>query len=300
MGLSEIKSAAGHKVHEGEADSVAWFDGGRSHVGTARPEHEADGEGPERPVKLQPFGIAKRTVTNAEFAAFVRQTGYATEAEAYGWSFVFAGLLPESRAQRAPETPWWLAVDGALWSAPLGPDGPSWEDAPDHPVVHVSHTDATAYATWAGARLPSEAEWEHAARGGPAPARYPWGDEEPNDDDFMPCNIWQGRFPTSNTCKDGFYGAAPAESFAPNSAGLFNMSGNVWEWCAEPFRIASVKKAAKARNAEARQQNARVMKGGSFLCHRSYCWRYRIAARMGRQADNASVHAGFRLAFDPS
>lgn len=282
---------------QGHCGGIVWINGGRSHVGTDRPEIKSDGESPKRPLKLSPFGMSDCAVTNAEFACFTESTGYKTDAERLGWSFVFRGLLDASTAPKAPDAPWWSGVADACWAQPTGP-GSSWTAIADHPVVHVSYDDAAAYASWVGGRLPSEAEWEHAARGGAQAARYPWGDVEPDDYEFQPCNIWQGAFPETNTCQDGHFGTAPAASFEPNSLGLFNMSGNVWEWCADRFRIRSLAKADKKRNKEAQRDKERVLKGGSFLCHQSYCWRYRIAARAGRQPDNSASHCGFRVVFD--
>ncbi|MFY0595596.1 MAG: formylglycine-generating enzyme family protein [Cognatishimia sp.] len=277
--------------------NISWFDGGKSHTGTDRPEIKADGESPMRRVTLKPFGIGTTTVTFADFAVFVDDTNYRTDAEHYGWSFVFRGLIPEHNGLQAPGLPWWNAMNGATWRAPLG-NSSDWQTTPDHPVVHVSWNDAQAYAKWLGGRLPTEAEWEHAARGGPEPMRYPWGSDEPSDTNTQHCNIWQGIFPEKNTEADGYYGTAPAQSFPPNSAGLYNLSGNVWEWCEDQFKIRSVSSIAKKRNQFAKQENERILKGGSFLCHSSSCWRYRIAARSGRQADNGTSNCGFRVAFD--
>ena len=184
-------------------------------------------------------------------------------------------------------------MNGASWRNPVG-DGES--ASPDHPVTHISWHDAQAFAEWAGGRLPSELEWEHAARGGIADLCYPWGDQEP-DDETVFCNIWQGHFPEINTCRDGYLGTAPVDAFEPNSAGLYNMAGNVWEWTADRFRVRSLKAAAKKRNVESQKHGERIVKGGSFLCHASYCWRYRIAARSGRAPDSSSSNSGFRLAY---
>ncbi len=175
-----------------------------------------------------------------------------------------------------------------------GSHGQSW--FADHPVVQVSWNDARAYARWAGGRLPTEAEWEHAARGRLADARYPWGEKDPDDQDFLPCNIWQGAFPNRNTGADGYLATAPAESFAPNGYGLFNVVGNTWEWTADPYRIPSLKKAVKKKLK--RMPGFRLLKGGSYLCHASYCWRYRIAARSGNSGDSTTTHQGFRVVFD--
>lgn len=198
----------------------------------------ADGEGPVREVTVAPFHIDAAAVTNARFAVFVKATGYRTEAELSGWSYVFGSFVPQEARHAVlpgtvPGAPWWRAVTGAHWRAPEGP-GTSIGDRRDHPVVHMSWHDATVYARWAGKRLPTEAEWEKAARGGLVRARSPWGDElTPNG--RHRCNIWQGDFPVRNTREDGFTGTAPAKAYAPNGFGLHNTSGNVWEWCADRF-----------------------------------------------------------------
>ena len=270
--------------------------GGEALIGTASPLIHADGEGPLRRKKLGRFYCERGTVTNAAFARFVEETGYVTEAEQMGWSFVFHHLLPDSQgATRGVQgLEWWRCVDGASWRLPTGPQGASCE--PDHPAVHVSWTDATAYARWAGGRLPTEAEWEHAARSGLGDVPFPWGERFPDDAEFLPCNIWQGAFPTHDTGADGYMGTAPALSFAPNGYGLHNMVGNVWEWTAEPFRLRSLRKTARTTNA--RSAGMKLIKGGSFLCHASYCLRYRIAARTGNTPDSATSHMGFRVVYD--
>ncbi len=264
-------------------------------VGTRDPVIADDAEGPLRTKRLAPFRIGETAVTNAQFAAFVKETGHVTEAERFGWSFVFWAQVPKSvgPTQAVRSVTWWRRVDGADWRHIHGPDRDLARDRPDHPVVHVSWNDARAYATWVGGRLPTEAEWEHAARGGLGDVRFPWGNEEPNDTGHFPCNIWQGRFPETNTCADGYAETAPAKSFSANGYGLYNLVGNVWEWTAEPFVIRSQKRAAKMRRAQVK--GFKLAKGGSFLCHNSYCYRYRIAARTGNSPDSTTTHTGFRV-----
>lgn len=270
--------------------------GGRFLVGTNRTPLPEDGEGPPRRVEVRPFAIDPHAVTNEWFAAFVAETGYETEAECFGWSLVFQSFAPEG----APGAPsWWRRVDGASWRQPEGP-GSGLSGRGEHPVLHVSWNDALAFAVWAGGRLPSEAEWEYAASGGRDGARYPWGEREPDETGFHPCNIWQGDFPGHDTGADGHVGVAPVHAFQPNGFGLFNTVGNAWEWCADAFRIRSLRKGARGRNAEAQAGGMRLLKGGSYLCHRSYCHRYRIAARTGAGADSSTGHVGFRLVFDPA
>ena len=271
--------------------------GGMALVGTDSPALPLDGEAPLRRKRIGPFRIDAETVTNARFREFVDDTGYRTEAERIGNSFVFGGFLPEdappSRAVQA--APWWREIEGACWNLVHGP-GSEGALRPDHPVVHVSWNDACAFAEWAGGRLPTEAEWEHAARGGGRDIRFPWGDREPNDIDFFPCNIWQGRFPDQDLGLDGFVGTAPARSFEPNGFGLFNMVGNVWEWTSQPFTARSLRKGAAL--AHRGKRGFRLVKGGSFLCHASYCHRYRIAARSANSPDSSTSHQGFRLVYD--
>ena len=276
------------------AATAVHIPGGEGFIGTNTPQIPDDGESPLRKTKLDPFLIGATTVTNAEFAEFVAETGYVTEAERFGWSFVFWAQVPESygATRGVVEVEWWRHVDGAYWAAP---NGPGTEEAclPDHPVVQISWADARAYCNWVGGRLPSEAEWEHAARGGLGDVPYPWGDVEPDDDAYTPCNIWQGQFPEVNTCRDGYATTAPAQSFAPNGYGLYNMVGNVWEWTADPYRIRSLKRHVKDRLRA--MKGYKLSKGGSFLCHRSYCYRYRIAARSGTSPDSSTTHHGFRV-----
>ena len=266
----------------------------------ARPE---DGEGPVREVTVDGFRIGRATVTNGQFGAFVDATGYRTEAESFGWSYVFKGLLPRSKQRRLGQTqdvkavPWWLAVEGAYWRKPEGP-GSNLKGRLHHPVVHVSWHDASAYCEWAGMRLPTEAEWEYAARGGLVGKRLPWGDAL-LDGGKHRCNVWQGRFPDSNTLADGHYGTAPAESFAANGFGLYNMAGNVWEWCTDWFSPdwhRSHPTVNPSGPPKGERGGTKVLKGGSYLCHDSYCNRYRIAARYANTPDSTTGNAGFRCA----
>ncbi|MFC8228674.1 formylglycine-generating enzyme family protein [Streptomyces sp. NPDC057287] len=282
--------------------------GGTFAMGDAFDEgYAADGEGPVHPVRLDPYLVDATTVTNAAFAAFVKDTGYETEAERLGLSAVFhldvqAG--PADILGRATGTPWWLVVRGASWRHPAGPLS-SVGSLRNHPVVQVSWNDAQAYCAWAGKRLPTEAEWEYAARGGLAGGRFPWGDElRPRG--RWNCNIWQGTFPTDNTADDGHRNTAPVTSYRPNPYGLWNMVGNVWEWCADTFSSGTY--AARAGDApvhdprgprhDPRSDAPRVMRGGSFLCHDSYCYRYRVAARSGNTGESAAANVGFRCAND--
>lgn len=265
----------------------------------ARP---GDGEAPVRAVRLKAFAIDKYAVSNADFAAFVNATNYRTDAETIGWSFVFRGhIATMARAHvlpaTVPGTPWWLAVSGAYWSAPQGP-GSSIEDRLDHPVVHVSWEDANAYTEWAGRRLPTEAEWELAARGGLAQSRYPWGQELTPGGEHH-CNIWQGPFPDHNQGADGYLGTAPVTSYRPNGYGLYNVVGNVWEWCSDWWSSdwhLDAREATRLNPTGPPCGSMRVIRGGSHLCHRSYCDRYRVSARTANTPDSSTSHMGFRCA----
>jgi sulfatase modifying factor 1 len=256
----------------------------------------ADGEGPVRKVLLSPFSIDAYPVTNAEFATFIRATRYRTEAEVFGWSFVFWAHIPPQRFDKLVEdtvaaTPWWCKVPGATWDHPEGP-GSNVHDRLQHPVVHVSWNDASAYAAWSMKALPTEAQWEYAARGGLEQKLYPWGDELVPDGRHM-CNIWQGNFPNKDLAEDGYAGTSPVDAFPPNGYGISSMTGNVWEWCADWFAAGSAQPVTQDPKGP-RSGEAKVMKGGSFLCHASYCNRYRVAARTANTPDSSTSHIGFR------
>ncbi|WP_157531505.1 MULTISPECIES: formylglycine-generating enzyme family protein [unclassified Kitasatospora] len=272
--------------------------GGRFLMGTDDPVgFPADGEGPVREVEVGPFRISPTAVTNAQFGTFVKATGYVTEAERFGFSFVFEGFLTAAvaaTAQSVAGVPWWRAVPGADWRRPEGP-GSSAGDRQNHPVVHVSWHDAQAYCAWSGSRLPTEAEWEYAARGGLEQQRYPWGDELTPGGRHM-CNIWQGVFPTLNTAADGHRGTAPVKTYRPNGHGLYNVAGNVWEWCADWFSPDFHRTGPSHHPVGPPDGTRRVMRGGSHMCHDSYCNRYRVAARSSNTPDSSAGNIGFRVA----
>ncbi|MCM3782722.1 formylglycine-generating enzyme family protein [Neobacillus mesonae] len=282
---------------------IKWADisGGYFEMGTNTAEgFPSDGEGPVREVRVDPFRISAYTVTNEQFQKFVDASGYVTEAEKFGWSYVFHLFVSEKTRQSVrnvpQQVPWWYVVEGADWKQPEGPDS-GIEDRLDHPVVHISWNDAIAFCEWSGTRLPTEAEWEYAARGGLKGKMYPWGDLLKQDGKHM-CNIWQGKFPVKNNASDGYVGTAPVNSYEPNGYGLYNMAGNVWEWCADWFSPAYHRETFSDNPLFEIETGNKAMRGGSYLCHRSYCNRYRVAARSSNTPDSSTGNLGFRVVQD--
>ena len=291
------KSLAADSSRIPEFPEMVLLDGATFLIGAEGPDCiPGDGEGPVREVGVNAFSIDPCAVSNRRFAAFVDATAYVTDAERYGWSFVFGGLLPDEfpDTRGAIQAPWWRQVYGAYWRHPEGPHS-SLDDRLDHPVVHVSWRDAEAFCRWSGVRLPTETEWEYAARGGRVQKRFPWGDErEPGGEHRM--NVWQGTFPSENTLEDGFLGTCPVDAFPANGFGLHNTSGNVWEWCGDLFEAGAA--GDTPQPASPAGAEARVTRGGSYLCHDSYCNRYRVAARSSNTADTSTGNTGFRCARD--
>ena len=283
-----------HALHDGPEVRIP---GGTFRMGDPFGEgYPADGEAPVHEVALSRFRMDATAVTNKQFAAFVEATGYRTEAELFGSSAVFHLLAQAGKGDVlgvASGTPWWLNIRGADWAHPAGPQS-HWSAVEEHPVVHVSHNDALAYCRWAGRRLPTEAEWEYAARGGLDEQRYPWGNSLLGPEGEHLCNIWQGKFPVENSVEDGHLGTAPVRSFPPNGYGLYEVSGNVWEWCADWFLPKYYRNSPRENPPGPTIGSGRVMRGGSYLCHDSYCNRYRVAARSSNTPESSSGNTGFR------
>ncbi|MBL9078846.1 MAG: formylglycine-generating enzyme family protein [Planctomycetes bacterium] len=276
-----------------------------------------DRDAPLHRVRLDGFWLDAAEVTNAQFARFVAATGYVTDAERVPGEADVPGLPADQRfAGSLVFTPppdavdlrhfwrWWTFVRGADWRHPTGP-GSSIDDRSDHPVVHVSWRDASAYAAWAGKRLPTEAEWEFAARGGLDRQRYVWGDEARPDGRWM-ANIWQGTFPRENRTEDGFATTNPVQAFPPNRFGLFGMSGNVWEWCSDRYHpngygdgaavLVNPQGPADSFDPQEPGVEKRVLRGGSYLCSDVYCLGYLPGTRMKSTPDTSLCHTGFRCA----
>lgn len=311
-----------------KTEGMVYIAGGTFAMGADNDQARPD-EYPKHQVKLDGFWIDRHEVTNAQFREFVEATGYVTTAEKKpDWEemkkqlppgtpkppddvLVAASLVfkPTQQAVNLNDySQWWTWVPGANWRQPEGP-GSSIEGKDNYPVVHVSWYDAQAYAEWAGKRLPTEAEWEYAARGGQQEKIYPWGNEH-IDMKAVKANSWQGQFPNYNAERDGFFGLAPVQTFQSNEYGLFDMAGNVWEWCADWYHYDYYKMTADQdlltnptgpRSSYDPMETSvpkRVQRGGSFLCNDSYCSGYRVASRMKSSPDTGMSHVGFRCVSD--
>ena len=309
---------------------MVWIPGGGFTRGAQIPG-EYEREYPPHQVQVAGFFMDSIEVTNAQFQTFVHASKYITIAEkVIDWeemrqqlppgipkpadSLLAAGSLvfspPESPVSLDNHTQWWMWKTGINWKNANG-DESSFEKIPNHPVVHIAYADAQAYCQWRGGSLPTEAEWEYAAKGGLNHARFSWGEEDPLVNPNL-ANIWQGNFPIENTALDGFAGTAPVASFAPNGYGLYDMAGNVWEWCSDLFdenhyrELAGYKlchnPSGPKRSFDSREPHAgnkRVIKGGSYLCHVSYCENYRPTAREATSEDSGMPHLGFRCVIRP-
>jgi formylglycine-generating enzyme required for sulfatase activity len=309
-------------------DGMVWIPGGQFLMGS-NDQMAWEEEGPAHHVKVKGFWMDAHEVTNAQFTQFINATGYVTDAEK-------APVLEEIMAQLPPGTPppdpkdlvagsmvfsppttgvplndisnWWKWVHGADWKHPDGP-GSDLIGKEEQPVVHISWNDAMAYCKWAGKRLPTEAEWEFAARGGLEGKNFVWGDEAPTDEKTF-ANTWQGKFPAENLKRDGFEGLAPVGQYAPNGYGLYDMAGNVWEWCQDWYDKYLYQSCGPgevrdnpggptiSRDPGQPNMPLRVQKGGSFLCHDSYCQRYRPSARQASSPESGMSHVGFRCVSD--
>lgn len=273
-------------------------------------------EGPRRRESVASFSIDATEVTNAEFRAFVEATGYETLAERGLDPATYpdmpremlkpgsAVFVPPAPGEETAEGGWWRFVEGANWRRPTGP-GSDIEGMDDYPVVHIAYDDALAYATWKGRRLPTEIEWEYAARGGLDGAVYVWGDEPPEQSDPR-ANIWEGVFPYTNSARDGYAGLAPVGCYPPNGYGLYDMAGNVWEMTSTPFTlsreapaVAGMEMGMTGAGGGDAGETVIAIKGGSFLCAPNYCLRYRPAARQPHDVTLGASHVGFRTAGDP-
>jgi formylglycine-generating enzyme required for sulfatase activity len=325
LGKPVSNQITAERAHEG----MIWIPGGDFTMGTNEEESYTH-ERPAHRVKVDGFWMDEHEVTNAEFSKFVEATGYVTTAEKKpDWEELKKQLppgtpkpsddklVPGSLTFSPPKHPvalnnienWWEFRTGSDWRHPEG-QGSDLKGKDNYPVVHISWDDAVAYAKWAGKRLPTEAEWEFAARGGLNEKRYSWGDELKPKDKWM-ANIWQGRFPSSNTAEDKFKGVAPVKSFQPNGYGLYDMIGNVWEWCSDWY---DARLYAKFQGKDVTVNPTgpdvsndpgdpyslkRVTKGGSFLCSDQYCLNYRPSARRGTAYDSGASHIGFRCVMSP-
>ena len=314
--MTQTRSDADER--DAPADGMAWIPGGTYRMGS---EEFYPEEAPTREVAVDGFWMDETPVTNAEFAAFVEESGYTTfperdpdpddypgadPADLVAGSAVFA--QPDRQVTLQNPNRWWEYVRGADWRHPFGPDS-SIDGRMDHPVVHVAYEDAEAYAEWAGKRLPTEAQWERAARGGLSGKRFVWGDEHVPDGRLM-ANTWQGEFPNENTTLDGYERTSPVGAFPENGFGLYDVAGNVWEWardwfsadptagaspaCCTPTNPRGLGEEQSVDPRDPSRMPRKVLKGGSHLCAPNYCFRYRPAARYPEPIDTSTSHVGFR------
>jgi len=319
-------NAFGQKVDK--HDGMVWIPAGNFMMGGDNEQARKD-EYPKHGVKVNGFYMDATEVTNAQFSEFVKATGYITTAEKdINWDEIKSQVPPntpkppdsvlkaaslifvptKSEVNLNDYSQWWAWTRGANWRHPNGPNS-DIIGKDNFPVTHVSWDDAVAYSKWAGKRLPTEAEWEYAARGGLINNSYSWG-KTFDEMGASKCNFWQGNFPYLNLNKDGFMGAAPVKSFAPNGYGLYDVAGNVWEWCADLYnndyytQLSKTKLAinpkgpTKSYDPDEPLITKRVMRGGSFLCNDSYCSGYRVSARMKSSPDSGMEHLGFRCVMD--
>jgi hypothetical protein len=333
--LPTVADVSGSTAPAPAPEGMAWIPGGEFSMGSTDPRNDLcggkepmDDARPVHRVAVGGFWMDRTEVTNAEFARFVAATGYVTVAEKAPRAEDFPGATPDQLVAGSvvftqPREPvpldnvlrWWRYVPGANWRNPAGPSS-NLTGREHEPVVHVAYADAEAYAAWAGKRLPTEAEWEFAARGGLTGRRYTWGNDLTMNGKWM-ANIWQGAFPHKNAEDDGFAGIAPVASFPANAYGLHDMSGNVWEWCSDWYRPDAYALAVKAANGGvvrdprgvAKEESfdpaepgmaKRVQRSGSFLCTDQYCTRYMVGTRGKGEPDTASNHVGFRCVRDPA
>jgi sulfatase modifying factor 1 len=308
-------------------EDMIFIEGGTFGMGADNNQARPD-EYPKHPVQVNSFWIDIHEVTNAQFKEFVEETGYITEAEKdVDWEVMKTQVPPGTpkpsaemlKAGSMVFTPpsqavplnnysqWWSWVIGANWKHPEGPNS-NIDGRENNPVVHICWNDAIAYAKWAGKRLPTEAEWEYAARGGLENKIYPWGDEH-IETGIPKANSWQGNFPNYNSQKDGFFATSPVQSYAPNAYGLYDMAGNVWEWTQDWYdknyyqtlpqnEITMNPKGPKESNSRNPNEKSKTVRGGSFLCNDSYCSSYRVAARMPGEIYTGMSHTGFRCVKD--
>ncbi len=308
-----------HQSNQLPPEGMVWIPGGTYLIGS---DHHYPEEAPAHEVRVDGFWMDRYTVTNEQFQRFIEATAYVTVAERPLNPDDYPGALPELlvpgsvvfqqppyRVDLGNPNNWWAYVPGANWRHPEGPDS-SLEGRENHPVVHIAYEDAEAYAAWVGKTLPTEAQWERAARGGLEGATYTWGNEFAPGGTMM-ANTWQGEFPWQNLLTDGYARTAPVGSFPPNGYGLYDMAGNVWEWTTDWYQDHHPNKSARACCAPVNPKGAareesfdpaqpliliprKVLKGGSYLCAPNYCLRYRPAARIPEMIDTSTGHIGFR------